>query len=113
VVIRITHLQIAELRKMNMSQLERADDLAVLVFWFLGDHWFGRHMNKDEEPVALRSAALRVSEDAPDSSSDPLVLLARDMADAVLELLSPLRTGDSLEKLKKASNAYEQARLWQ
>jgi hypothetical protein len=40
-----------------MRQLERADDLAVLVFWFLGDHWFGRHMNPDEEPVALRTAA--------------------------------------------------------
>jgi hypothetical protein len=112
-VIRITHLRSARLRKFNMSQRERADDLAVLVFWFLGDHWFGRHMNPDEEPVALRTAALLFSAEAPERGSDPLVSLAYDMADAVLELLSPLRTDDSLEKLKKASNAYEQARLRQ
>lgn len=112
-MIQITHLQTAQLRKIRMSPRERADDLAVLVFWFLGDHWFGRHMNKEEASAALRTAALRFSEDTRDSSGDPLVLLARDMADAVLELLSPLRTGDSLEKLKKASDTYEQAKLWQ
>jgi hypothetical protein len=38
--------------------------------------------------------------------------MARDVADAVLELLSQLYTADNVEKLHKASNAYEQARSW-
>jgi hypothetical protein len=108
-VIRITHPQRARLRKTNMSQLERADELAVRVFWFLGDHWFGPQLTTDEELAALRTAAFRLLEKPHDNG--PLVVKARDIAHAFLELLSQLRTPDSFEKLKKASDAYEQARL--
>ena len=92
-----------------MSELERADDLAVRVFWFLGDHWLGHHAPTDEELAELRAAALRLSVAAHDG--DPVVSKAGDMADAVLELLSPLRTPDSHAKLRDASEAYQQARL--
>ncbi len=94
---------------MNMSQLERADDMAVRVFWFLGDHWFGPQLTTDEELAALRTAAFRLLEESHDDQ--PLVLKARDIAHAFLELLSSLCMPGSFEKLKKASNAYEQARL--
>ncbi|WP_445161412.1 hypothetical protein ACTXG5_25395 [Mycobacterium sp. Dal123C01] len=92
-----------------MSQLERADDLAVRVFWFLGDHWFGPQLTTDEELAALRTAAFRLLEES--HADEPLVLKAGDIAHAFLELSSPLDMPDSFEKLKKASNAYEQARL--
>jgi hypothetical protein len=94
---------------MNMSQLERADDLAVRVFWFLGDHWFGPPLTTDDELAALRTAAFRLLEEPPDNG--PVVSKARDIAHAFLEMVSPLRTPQSLEKLKEASDAYEQARL--
>lgn len=75
----------------------------------LGDHWLGHRSPTDEEMAELRSAAFRFSEEK--HSSDPLVSKASEMADAVLELMSPLRTADSVAKLKDASNAYEQVRL--
>ena len=90
--------------------LERADDLAVQAFWFLGQHWLSRLVaSGDEELAALRTAAFQFSQEV--HGSDPLILKARDIANAFLELLSPTRTPDSFEKLKKASNAYEQTRL--
>jgi hypothetical protein len=92
-----------------MGVLERADDLAVQVFWFLGDHWLGYRSPTDEEVGELRAAAFQFSEEA--HGNDPLVSKASAMADAVLELLSPLRTPDSVAKLKDASDAYQEARL--
>jgi hypothetical protein len=92
-----------------MSQLERADDLAVRVFWFLGDHWLGHHPPTEEELADLRSAAARFSEEPP--SIDQVMSKARTMAHAVLEALSPGRTPDSVAKLKDASNAYQEARI--
>lgn len=92
-----------------MGVLERADDLAIRVFWFLGDHWLGHRSPTDEEVGELRAAAFQFSEEA--HGYDPLVARACDMATAVLELLSPLRTPDSVAKLKDASDAYQQARL--
>jgi hypothetical protein len=89
--------------------LKRADDLAVLAFYLVGEHWLGPPSLTDEEAAALRTAAFRFSREV--NGSEPLVSKARDIANAVLELLSQFRTGDSFEKLKKASNAYEQARL--
>jgi hypothetical protein len=92
--------------------LQRADDLAVQVFYLLGEHWFGPpSFTDEEEEAALRTAAFCFSREV--HGSEPLVLKARDIANAVLELLSPFRTPDSFEKLKIASNAYEQARLSQ
>ena len=94
-----------------MGQLERADDLAVLVYWYLGDHWFGPRMPTDvEEVAALRTAAFNLSREVH-AGSDPLALKARDIAVAVLELYSPLCDADSYAKLKQASSDYEQARL--
>jgi len=94
-----------------MGQLERADELAVLVYWYLGDHWFGRRMPTDvEEVAALRTAAFNLSREVH-AGSEPLALKARDIATAVLELYSPLCGADSYAKLKQASRAYEQARL--
>ncbi|GLE52103.1 hypothetical protein [Mycobacterium montefiorense] len=92
-----------------MSQLEHADDLAVRVFWFLGDHWLGHHAPTDEEKAELRAAALRFAKEP--HNIDPVVSKARDMADAVLELLSPCRRPGSVAKLKHASNAYQDARF--
>jgi hypothetical protein len=94
---------------MNMNPLERADDLATQVFYFIGEHWFGPPSLTDEEEAELRTAAFRLSREV--HGSDPLVSKARDIAHAVLELLSQFHTADSFEKLKKASNAYEQIRL--
>lgn len=92
--------------------LERADDLAVQAFWFLGEHWLSRLVaTGDEELAALRTAAFRFSLEV--HPSEPLVLKARDIANALLELLSQFRTPDRLEQLKTASQAYEQERLLQ
>jgi hypothetical protein len=57
----------------------------------------------------LRTSAFRFSREV--HANDPLVSRAREMANAVLESLSPLRAADSFAKLKRASRAYEQARL--
>ena len=65
----------------------------------------------DEELAALRTAAFRFSEEV--HGSEPLIVRARDIANAFLELLSQFRASDSLEKLKAASEAYEQERLLQ
>jgi hypothetical protein len=89
--------------------LERADDLAVQVFYFLGEHWFGPPSATEEELAALRNAAFGFSREV--RGSEPLVLKARDIAYAVLELLSQFRTPDSFQKLRQASNIYEKARL--
>ncbi|CQD09504.1 hypothetical protein BN1232_01732 [Mycobacterium lentiflavum] len=67
-----------------MSQLQRADDLAVRDFWFPGDHWFGHRSPTDQEMAESRSAAL---------------------------LMSSLRTPDSVAKPEDAGNAHQQARL--
>lgn len=95
----------------NMSHpLERADDLAVLAFWFLGEHWLSRLVTADEEELAaLRTDAFRFSREV--QGSEPLVLKAREIANAFLELLSQFQAPDSFEKLKTASQAYEQERL--
>ena len=92
-----------------MSELERADDLAVQVFWFLGDHWLGHHAPTEEEIAELRCAALRLAEEP--RHIDPVMSKACDMANAVLEMLSERRSPDSAAKLKDASNAYQEARL--
>jgi hypothetical protein len=92
-----------------MSQLERADDLAVRIFWFLGEHWLGHHSPTDEDVAELRCAALQFSEQPP--SIEPVMSKARCMANAVLEVLSPRCRPDSLAKLKDASNTYQEARL--
>jgi hypothetical protein len=92
--------------------LERADDLAVQAFWYLGEHWLSRLVaTDDEELAALRTAAFRFSLEV--HGSEPLILKAHDIANALLELLSQFRTPDSLERLKAASEAYEQERLLQ
>jgi hypothetical protein len=89
--------------------LERADDLAVLAFWFLGEHWLSRLVAADEEELAaLRTDAFRFSREV--HGNEPLVLKARDIANAFLELLSQFQAPDSFEKLKTASQAYEQER---
>ncbi|MCV7408424.1 hypothetical protein AWC05_05210 [Mycobacterium florentinum] len=92
-----------------MGPLQRADDLAVRVFWFLGDHWLGYRSPTDEEVAELRCAAFHFWKEA--YSGDPLLAKAGDMADAVLELLSPLRGPDSAANLKNASDAYQRARF--
>ena len=90
--------------------LERADDLAVLAFWFIGEHWLSRLVTADEEELAaLRTEAFRFSREVP--GSGPLVAKARDIANAFLELLSQFQAPDSFEKLKTASQAYEEERL--
>jgi hypothetical protein len=94
-----------------MGQLERADDLAVRVFWFLGDHWLGYRPPTAEEVAGLRAAAFHFSREAHDG--DPLIAKASEMADVVLELFSPLRTPDGAAKLRTASDAYQQARCRQ
>lgn len=92
--------------------LERADDLAVQAFWFLGQHWLSRLVpSGDEELAALRTVAFRFSQEI--HGSEPLISKARDIANALLELLSQFQASDSLEKLKAASEAYEQERLRQ
>jgi hypothetical protein len=92
--------------------LERADDLAVQAFWFLGQHWLSRLVASDDEDLAaLRTAAFRFSHEV--HGSEPQIVKARDIANAFLELLSQFRASDSLEKLKTASAAYEQERLRQ
>jgi hypothetical protein len=92
--------------------LERADDLAVQAFWFLGEHWLSRLVTTDDEELAaLRTAAFRFSLEV--YGSEPLVLKAHGIANALLVLLSQFQTPDSLEQLKTASQAYEQERLLQ
>jgi hypothetical protein len=88
--------------------LERADDLAVQVFYFIGDHWFGPPSATDEEEAALRTAAFCFLRDVHET--DPLILKARDIANAVLEVLSQFQTPDSIHRLRQASNDYEKAR---
>src|ERR1700742_2312934 len=92
---------------MNMNHLLR-HELATQVFDLLGEDWRDPPSADDEEAAALRTAAF-CSRELP-ASDDPLVSKTRDIANAVLELLSPLRTPESFQKLKQASNAYEQAR---
>jgi hypothetical protein len=106
------HPQSTELRIVDMrNALERADELAALVLWFRGVHWFGPLWATDPGEAALRTAAFRFLREVHDR--DPLVLKARDIANAVLEHFSQFDIPDSFEKLKEASNAYEQARLLQ
>jgi hypothetical protein len=95
-----------------MGQLERADDLAMLAFWYVGEHLLGPQVPSDEEATYLRTAAFRLSREVH-AGSEPLLLKARDIAYAVLEWLSPFWTAGSFAKLRQASRAYEQARLRQ
>jgi hypothetical protein len=80
---------------MTTPALRRADQLAEQAFYLLSEHGFGRPQPFGEE-----------------RGNEPLIVMARDVAGAVLELLSQFHTADSVEKLHKASNAYEQARSW-
>jgi hypothetical protein len=93
---------------MTRHAAKRADELAEQAFYLLGEHGFGRPQAFDEEAAELRTAAFLFTHE--EYGSEPLIVLARDVAGAVLELLSQFRAADSVEKLRKASNAYEQAR---
>jgi hypothetical protein len=89
--------------------LERADDLAMQASGFLAENSVGPLLAIDcEELAVLRTAAFRFSQEV--LGTEPLILKARDLADALLEFLSQLRGPDSFEKLLNASSAYEQAR---
>lgn len=93
---------------MSRHAARRADDIAEQVFCLLVEHDFSLPQTFDEEAAELRTAAFCFTRDV--HGSEPLIVLARDMAAAVLELLSQSHAVDSVEKLQKASNAYEQAR---
>jgi hypothetical protein len=89
--------------------LKRADDLAEQASYLISEHGFGRLQPFGEEAAELRTAAFIFAREV--RGSEPLIVMARDVAGAVLELLSQLLyTADSVEKLHKASNAYKQAR---
>ena len=94
---------------MAMSDpLQRAHELAKQVYDFLGEHAHDPSSATVEEGATLRTSAFQFAREV--HTSDPLVSKARDIADAVLESLSPRRKADSFAKLKQASRAYEQAR---
>jgi hypothetical protein len=93
---------------MTWHAAKRADELAEQALFLLGEHGFGQPQAFDEEAAELRTAAFLFTREV--RGSEPLIVLARDVAGAVLELLSQFHTADSVEKLHKASNAYEQAR---
>jgi hypothetical protein len=90
--------------------LKRADELAQHASYLLSEHSFGRPLPFGEEAAELRTAAFIFTREV--RGSEPLIVMARDVAGAVLELLSQRYTADSVEKLHEASNAYEQARSW-
>jgi hypothetical protein len=94
--------------RMTRHAAKRADELAEQAFDLLGVHGFGRPQPFDEQAAELRTAAFLFTREV--HGSEPLTVLARDVAGAVLELLSQFHTADSVEKLHKAGNAYEQAR---
>jgi hypothetical protein len=83
---------------MTTPALRRADQLAEQAFYLLSEHGFGQ-----PQPFGFTREV---------RGNEPLIVMARDVAGAVLELLSQFHTADSVEKLHKASNAYEQARSW-
>jgi hypothetical protein len=93
---------------MTSRAAQRADRLAEQAFYLLGKHGFGPPEPSDEQAAELRTAAFRFTREV--HRSEPLMVLARDVAGAVLELLSQFHTAGSAEKLRKACNAYEQAR---
>jgi hypothetical protein len=93
---------------MTHRAAKRADDLADQAFYLLREHSCGRPQSFDDEAAELRTAAYLFTRKV--HGSEPSIVLARDVAGAVLELLSQFRTDASVEKLRKASNAYEQAR---
>jgi hypothetical protein len=95
---------------MTTPALRRADQLAEQAFYLLSEHGFGRPQPFGEEAAELRTAAFLFTREV--RGNEPLIVMARDVAGAVLELLSQFHTADSVEKLHKASNAYEQARSW-
>jgi hypothetical protein len=88
---------------------ERADDLATQVVSFFGGHWFGPPSAADEAAAELRTAAFCFLRDVHET--EPLILKARDISNAVLEVLSQFHTPDSIHKLRQASNVYEKASL--
>jgi hypothetical protein len=95
---------------MTTPALRRADQLAEQAFYLLSEHGFGQPQPFGEEAAELRTAAFLFTREV--RGNEPLIVMARDVAGAVLELLSQFHTADSVEKLHKASNAYEQARSW-
>ena len=94
---------------MTRHAAKRADELTQQVFHLLDEQRGGRPQPFDEEAAELRTAAFLFTRE--EHGSEPLIVLARDVASAVLELLSQFHTADSVERLHKASNAYEQARF--
>jgi hypothetical protein len=95
---------------MTTPAVKRADELAEQASYLLSEHGFGRPQPFGEEAAELRTAAFLFTREV--RGSEPLIVMARDVAGAVLELLSQFNTADSVEKLHKASDAYEQARSW-
>jgi hypothetical protein len=93
---------------MTRRAAERADELAEQAFHLLGMHGSSRPEPFDERAAELRTAAFRFTREA--HGSEPEVVLAHDVAGAVLELLSQFHTAGSAEKLHKACNAYKKAR---
>jgi hypothetical protein len=87
--------------------LKRADDLATEVFYFM--RCGGAGSVNDEHEAELRSAAFCFLREV--HGSDPRVSKARDIAHAVLEFLSQFHTPDSFQNVRRAGDAYEQARL--
>jgi len=88
---------------------ERAEELATQVVYFFGKHGFGPPSAADEAAAELRTTAFCFLRDIHET--EPLILKARDIANAVLEVLSQLHTADSIHNLRQASNVYEKASL--
>jgi hypothetical protein len=93
---------------MTRRAAKRADELAEQALSLLAKHGFDWPQPFDERAAELRTAAFLFTLEV--HGSEPLIVLARDLAGAVLESLSQSYTADSAEKLHKASVAYEQAR---
>jgi hypothetical protein len=93
---------------MTWHAAERADELAEQASHLLGKHGFGRPQPFDQQAAELRTAAFLFTREV--HGSEPLIVLARDVAGAVLESLSQAHSADSAERLHKASSAYERAR---
>jgi hypothetical protein len=93
---------------MTRHAARRADELAELAFYLFDTHGAGRPGPFDEQAAELRTAAFRFTREV--HGSEPLMVLARCVAGAALELLSQFHTANSAEKLHKACTAYEQAR---
>jgi hypothetical protein len=93
---------------MTRHAAKRADELAELALYLLDSHGSGWPGPFDEQAAELRTAAFRFTREV--HGSEPLMVLARCVAGAALELLSQFQAADSAEKLHKACNAYQQAR---